>query len=168
MDFPPQWQLFEMEQFATAAPRAAGELGMELAMQVRPNGRMLDHYRVTLGGSRILDVNFGMAKIISLPAVSTWNLRLQVWPRDLSIRRNMTSSEWQNLETLIAAKDAAVMTGDEAVVPYEEVLQAIRIGEASAGIRYAVVIGSDQHLLLMLQGLPASADYLVGRPTFRG
>jgi hypothetical protein len=48
MDFPPQWQLFEMEQFATAAPRAAGELGMELAMQVRPNGRMLDHYRVII------------------------------------------------------------------------------------------------------------------------
>jgi hypothetical protein len=60
------------------------------------------------------------------------------------------------------------MMEDEAVVPYEEILETMRIGEASAAIRYAVVSGSDQHLLLMLQCLPASADYLVGRPTFRG
>jgi hypothetical protein len=168
MEFPHNWDIFEMEQFAAATPRAAGELGMELAMQVRPNGRMLDHYRVTLGGSRILDVSFGMAKLVNLPAAATWNLKLQVWPRDLSIRRNMTTSEWQNLETLIAAKDASVFAADDSVLPPADVLATLGTGEANAAMRFAVVIGSDQHLLLMLQGLPATADFLEGRPTFRG
>jgi hypothetical protein len=109
-----------------------------------------------------------MAKLLTLPAAAKWNLNLQVWPRDLGIRRNMTTGEWQNLETMIAAKDVAVLAEDGSVLPYDDVLTAMKQGEASAAIRFAVVIGGDQHLRLMLQGLPATADYLVGRPTFRG
>jgi hypothetical protein len=57
MNFPPEEEVFGAEQFETAAPREAGELGLELMAQVRPNGRILDHFRVTLGGSKIIDVS---------------------------------------------------------------------------------------------------------------
>jgi hypothetical protein len=50
MEFPPEWNVVSAEQFATAQPRAAGILGMELLVQARPNGRMLDHFRMSLGG----------------------------------------------------------------------------------------------------------------------
>jgi hypothetical protein len=43
-----------MEEFASAAPRNPGELGVEVLAQIRPNGRILDHFRVTLGGSKFL------------------------------------------------------------------------------------------------------------------
>ena len=64
MDFPPDWEAMGAEDFTTAGPRNAGPCGMELLAQVRPNGRILDHYRVTLGGSRILDINCKLSELL--------------------------------------------------------------------------------------------------------
>jgi hypothetical protein len=153
-------------------PRAAGELGAELLVQARPNGRMLDHFRVTMGGSRILDVSFPVSKIINLPAAANaWKLKMQVWPRDVILRRNMTTSEWVNLDAIIAAKDGCVVTvaeDRETVVPHAEVLASLEELGAAAAVRYAVVVSGDQHLVLMLQGMPATAETLAGKPAFRG
>jgi hypothetical protein len=38
MEYPPEWEAFDMEEFSTACPRVSGNLGMELLMQARPNG----------------------------------------------------------------------------------------------------------------------------------
>jgi hypothetical protein len=103
MEYPPEWEAFDMEEFSKACPRVSGNLGMELLMQVRPNGRMLDHYRVTLGGAKILDVNFAMATVIKLPAATAWRLRHQVWPKDVELRRNMTTSTWMDISDLVAS-----------------------------------------------------------------
>jgi hypothetical protein len=171
MEFPPNWQIFEAEEFASAMPRAAGELGAELLVQARPNGRMLDHFRVTMGGSRILDVSFPVSKIINMPAANAWKLKIQVWPRDVVLRRNMTTSEWTNIDTIIAAKDGCVMAvaeDRETEVPHAEVLACFEELGAAAAVRYTVVVGGDQHLVLMLQGLPATAETLAGKPAFRG
>jgi hypothetical protein len=168
MEYPPSWQIFDMELFSSALPRAAGELTGELLVQARPNGRMLDHFRVTLGGSRILDITFPMASVLALPAAAGWRLKMQTWPRDISLRRNMTSAEWVSLDSIIAAKDGVVHNADDGMVPHEEVLKAIQEAEVSAAVRYAVVIGGDQRLQLMLQGMPASAEALMGKPAFRG
>jgi hypothetical protein len=171
MEFPPSWRVFEAEEFSSAMPRAAGELGAELLVQVRPNGRMLDHFRVTLGGSRILDVSFPVSNIISMPAANAWRLKMQVWPRDVVLRRNMTTSDWSNIGTIIAAKDGCVVAeeeGRETVVPHAEVLACFEELGAVAAVRFAVVVGGDQRLVLMLQGLPATAETLAGKPAFRG
>jgi hypothetical protein len=170
MEFPPEWSLLAAEQFATAQPRSAGELGMELMVQARPNGRMMDHFRVSLGGSRILDVAFALSNIIASPRARTWRLKMQVWPRDVDVRRNMTSTAWMDVEVLASTKECQVVSfgsdGSESPVASEEVVACLK--EAGAAIRFAVVIGGDQKLLLMLQELPASADQLIGKPAFRG
>jgi hypothetical protein len=172
MEYPPQWECFPADQFSTAQPRAAGELGMELLMQVRPNGRMLDHFRVTLGGSRILDVNIKLAELLQIRSARTWRLKLQDWPRDVAINRNMTTSPWREVETLIAAREAKVVAvgedDEETQLEPDVVIGEMKEAGVAAAIRYAALIGGDQRMQLALQGLPASVDHLMGRPAFRG
>jgi hypothetical protein len=165
MNFPPSdWEVFEAEQFETAAPRNAGELGAELLAQVRPNGRILDHFRVTLGGSRIIEIKTPMARLFA-GTPEAWKLCYQIWPRDVLIRRNMASSLWFNVHTMLEAREAWVEAG-EARVPVNEVLESL--GETKAAMRFAIVVGDNLGLELNVQGLPASAETLMGKPAFRG
>ena len=89
MEFPPEtWFVFPAENFCTAGPRIHGDYTAELMAQARPNGRVLDHWRLALGGSKPLEVEFNLAAII--PAAATlpkWRLTFQQWPRDVVIRR---------------------------------------------------------------------------------
>jgi hypothetical protein len=168
MEFPPSWEVFEMEEFSTAGPRVCSDLGMELLMQARPNGRMLDHYRITLGGSRILDINFQMAAVMSLPAAAKWSLRHQVWPKDIEIRRNMTTSCWVDIDSLLASNDALVMDDSHEPVETKLVLEAMKAAGVAASIRFAVVVGEDLSMRLQLQGLPATSTSLQAKPALRG
>jgi hypothetical protein len=164
MNFPASWEVFEADQFENAVPRNTGEAGMELLTQVRPNGRVLDHFRITLGGSKIIDVSTPMATLFpGTPAA--WKWRYQSWARDISIRRNMTSSVWLNAHTLLEAREAWVEAEEERISP-EQVLQ--HLGDAKAAIRFAIVIGDNHGMELNIQGLPASAESLMGKPAFRG
>jgi hypothetical protein len=171
MEFPPEWNVVSADQFATAQPRAAGDLGMELLVQARLNGRMLDHFRVSLGGSRILDVSFPIANLVSSPRAKMWRAKFQICPRDVEIRRNMTSSAWHDFSTMVATNECQVWSEEEAeevLVPQDAVKAILAEAGAAASIRYAVVIGGDQRMALSLQGLPATADQLQGKPAFRG
>jgi hypothetical protein len=166
MDYPPEWDFFPMEDFASAGPRNPGDLGVEVLAQVRPNGRILDHFRVTLGGSKILDVNVGLASVLNVPAMRSWRLKFQLWPRDLEIRRNMTSTAWLDVGELVASKDGYLETeAGEAVDPEAAAAQ---LKESSLAYRFAVVVGEDERLQLQLQMMPASAATLMGKPAFRG
>jgi hypothetical protein len=166
MNFPHVWDILAAADFSTAQPRAQGELVAEVLAQVRPNGRVLDHYRVTLGGNKILEVKASMVAMALAPTSSTWIFRHQVWLKDVIIRRNMTSTAWVNAHKLIQEKAAWVETVDGQPVPEEEVLEALP--GKSAAIRFAVNIAGDQNLELNLQSLPAAAETLMGKPAFRG
>ena len=168
MEFPPEWEVFPAEDFNTAGPRAAGECGMELLAQMRPNGRVLDHYRVTLGGSRILDVKVPLAKLLLGHADSQMRLHFQIWPKDVLVRRNMMTSVWTDVYKMIAARDAAVESDEGVVLPHDAILEDLKSAGAAASIRYAVAIGEDLKLQLHLQSLPATAAYLAGKPLLRG
>jgi hypothetical protein len=163
-DFPPSWEVFNADQFNIAAPRNPGELGMEFLAQVRPNGHILDHYRISLGGSKIVDVSGPMAAIFpGVPAM--WKLRYQIWPRDVEIRRNMSTSNWVNINNLLAAKEAWIEENG-AAVQQDAVLE--QLEGKKAALRFAITIGDNQAMQLVVQSLPASAETLMGKPAFRG
>jgi len=178
MEFPPEdWPIFPAADFELAVPRDPGALGLEVMAQARINGRIVDHFRVTVGGSNILRVNFTTRSIFMSERIPTTPLQYEVWPRDIELRRNMASSEWLDVATLLASNDIAVMTGDEpagsdAVASNEGLLGLINGAKDktnySASIRWAVVVGSDGNLELNLQTLPAAAAVLVGKPVLRG
>jgi hypothetical protein len=169
MEYPPtSWDIFPLEEFGTAVPRASGALNMELLVQVRPNGRMLDHYRISLGGSRIIDAQFALAKLSSVQAVKSWKCRIQVWPRDVDLRRNMASTGWKDLAAMTASKDVVLVEDNDEPVESGRATTELQEGGVGASVRYAVVVGEDQRLSLQLQGLPAPANTLMGKPAFRG
>ena len=54
MEFPPDtYFIFPAEHFETAGPRIIGDYTEEILAQVRLNGRVMDHWRVVLGGSKV-------------------------------------------------------------------------------------------------------------------
>ena len=178
MEFPPEdWPIFPVADFELAVPRDPGALGLEVMAQARINGRIVDHFRVAVGGSDILRVNFTSRSVFMSERIQETPLQYEVWPRDVALRRNMASSEWLDVATLLASNDIAVMTGQEAAgsaaVETNEALLAVLSAAKdktnySASIRWAVVAGNDGRLELVLQSLPAAAAVLTGKPIMRG
>ena len=168
MEFPPDWEVMAADDFTTARPRNAGLCGMELLAQVRPNGRILDHYRVSLGGSRILDVNCRLAELLLCPATAELQFKYSVWPRDVDIKRNMLTSAWSDVYDLLASKRASVVDGENQLIPSDRLLEDIKEAGNMAAVRVAVVAGEDATMQLQLQCLPGSANALMGKPLLRG
>lgn len=168
MNFPPEIEIFGLEDFATAGSRAGGGHSVELLAQARPNGRCLDHFRVTLGGSRILDVTVPMAQLINSPVAARWTMKFQTWPRDVEIRRNMTTEKWTDISTFLRANDAMVQDEDGEELPTVDVINEMARLKKGAAFRFGVFIAEDYSLQLGLQGMPASADHLMAKPAFRG
>jgi len=178
MEYPPEeWPIFQAADFELAVPRDPGALGVEVMAQARINGRIVDHFRVAVGGANILRVNFTTRDIFLSERLPSTPLQYEVWPRDVVLRRNMASSDWLDVNTLLASRDIAVMTAEEAggstaADSNDALVAALNAAKDKAGhtasIRWAVAVGSDGNLQLVLQSLPASAAVLTGKPALRG
>ena len=72
MEFPPaSWDVFPAADFETTGPRDPGELGVELMVQARANGRLLDHFRITVGGTSLITTKFNLASVMNHKEVPT-------------------------------------------------------------------------------------------------
>jgi hypothetical protein len=173
MEFPPEnYDVFESEQFETARARLAGDAVMEVMLQMRPNGRCLDHYRIALDGT-VLETQVNATSVFRAPVLAKYRLTYQAWPRDLKIRRNMTTTAWVDSFLAIAANNIMVSTEEKGdAVPPEEikgVFAAIKeMGLKCGSTRYAVVAGPDGRMWLEHQALPGTAEALTSKPTFAG
>ena len=172
MEFPPDtWFVFPAENFTTAVPRIHGDFTAEVMAQVRPNGQVLDHWRIAQGGSKPLEAEINIAAVI--PAAATlpkWHLTYQQWPRDVIVRRNMTTSGWVDLLTLLAANDIGVMSETGENVTNPTVVEALNSlpdkSSNSASCRWAVCVGEAGRLELQLQALPTPTTILTGKPIY--
>ena len=173
MEFPPDtWFVFPAENFTTAVPRIHGDFTAEVMAQVRPNGRVLNHWRIALGSSKPLEAEINIAAVI--PAAATlpkWRLTYQQWPRDVIVRRNMMTSGWVDLLTLLAANDVGVMSETGENVANPTVVEALNSlpdkSSNSASCRWAVCVGEAGRLELQLQALPTPTTILTGKPIYR-
>jgi len=172
MEFPPtDWAVFEAADFEVAQPRNPGDLGVELLAQVRPNGRVVDHWRLTMGGAKILEVTMPLSSIVpkaaEMPAVK---LRFQKWPAEIYMRRNMTTTDWLDVLELLAANDVTVASETGEPVENQVVVEALNNivdkGANSASLRWAIAISPANKLELQLQCLPVPTHRL-SRPIFK-
>ena len=147
---------------------------MQLMVQARPNGRIMDHWRVAIGGSKILEVEVDLATII--PALSggsttQWTASFQKWPADVSIRRNMSTSAWADKATLIAGNQLVIRDQARNVVEAGTVLEALaKIKDknaSSASWRWAMCDSEAARMELQLQCLPVSTSFLGSKPIFK-
>jgi len=156
-------------EFLLAASTVEGDHTVDLHAQLRDTGRVLDAAKVVLGGSSIIRVNINLGAAIPSPRLAGWRMSYQVWPRDIVIRRNMASSNWQDLEAMVAGRDAEIFDQEGAGIPANELLGILGDLEEpnAASLRWAVVIGDDAGVHLQLQSLPAGAPTLNGKPLLR-
>jgi len=172
MEFPPEvFEVYSNAEFETAAARLPGPATMELLVQARDNGRCMDHFRIALGGSSLLEASVPLNRVFNAPSLKDYKLRFQFWARDIRIRRNMSTSTWSDAYAALASRDLEV-TKNKEEVEAETILEELNkmADPASRGgaFRYAVVVGPDQRLYLELVGLPCSAAGLAGKPAFVG
>ncbi len=174
MEFPPtSWEALEDDDFSTAAPRGSGQATMELLAQVRPNGRIVDHFRVSLGGNALLTACFPLHKIIPWEGLSIYSIKFEFWARDVHVRRNMTTTVWLDMYSAIKENNVTVLREeDDSVVELEDIISSLDAIEdpkgRSGAYRFAVVAGSDDRMWLELQCLPCPASLLQGKPAYSG
>ena len=60
--------------------------------QIRTNGRILDHFRLALGGSNMLEAKVHLKNILPTAEPPDWTLKLASWARDIKLRRNMATT----------------------------------------------------------------------------
>ncbi len=165
MEFPPSsYDIFPAEQFETAAVRSPGELGMELLVQVRDTGRIQDHFRIILGGNKLLTARLAMRDVFRVTDFPDWTVLYTKWPADINFNRNWTTTTWECLNTLIKSKDVRVVDPMDRSVDYEDVLAALDDQRTS----WAAGIGDGQRMMLTMQSLPMAAELLVGKPLTKG
>ena len=171
MEFPPTWVVQEADDFHTASPAVQGEYTVELFAQLRSTGRILDGFRLALDGSKPLEINVDMAKIIPVGPFQGWQYAQQFWPRDIVIRQNLTTSAWVSITDTIAGNHGDIVDSTGAGVSSSNFLRTIQKlpadGPTNASTRWAIVIGTDGYLKLQWQGLPLVASALNSRTTFR-
>ncbi len=115
--------------------------------QVRDNGRILDVFKIVLGGTDCLKAQFSLSKIFSDPVLASYTISLQRWPRDLDLRKGLLSRPWRDIAMLVSARDASVLDSEGAGIPASEFLKLIEQAEegpASAAASWAVVLGSSE------------------------
>jgi hypothetical protein len=123
MEFPSDWAVFHADEIRTAAPRSHGEAVMELMIQARPNGRLLDHFRVATGGSEILEAVFNLMDIFSNPELKGVVCKYQFWGPDVILRRNMATSAWMDVYIMIKSNDLKLEGTDGKPIKAEVVLK---------------------------------------------
>ena len=171
MEFPGRWDVFPMEEFAAAIARDPGESGLEVMVQARANGRLIDHFKISVNGSKIYNVDVPLSAIFSVADMPDWSLQWDVWPRDIILRRNMCSSTWADLLTGINSNEITVFD-KKGPVPKDKIQDFFQQGKNKitlhAAYRWAASIGEDQKMMLGLYCLPASSSQLDGNPIYKG
>jgi hypothetical protein len=172
MEFPPVWTVLPAEQFETAAAPNTAAHTMQLLVQLRPSGRILDGFQVKLGGTRILNAEVDMSALIPAATFKSWKLSFQFWPHDVAIRQNMLSSAWTDVSALISTNDATVVDDQGQGVSnrlfLSRLADAVEHEPEAASLRWAVTVGCDLLPKLQLQGLPEAAALLSRKHQFKG
>ncbi len=175
MDFPPsEWEIFPANAFELAEPRDPGEHGVEVMVQVRNNGRILDHFRLAVGGSGMLEARFKLKDVMIHEKLPNWELVYRLWPRDIKLRRNMTTSEWVDIKDLVSARDVAIGDLDNSeeveAARYLEFMDSLGSAKSkiSCALRWGVCAGPDQRVHLHLQAMPAALETFSGKPALKG
>jgi hypothetical protein len=89
MEFPSRWDVFSMDKYTAAIARSPGEASTEIMVQAKANGMFINHFKVTVNGSEVL--NFPLNTLFTVADLPNWRVQWDIWPRDIPIRRNMSS-----------------------------------------------------------------------------
>jgi hypothetical protein len=75
MEFPVDWTVLPKENIDLAVPRIEGLVTMELLAELRPSGRVLDAFRILVGGTKLLNVEASLFDLIPLDTFKGWRFK---------------------------------------------------------------------------------------------
>ena len=159
-----------MSEFALARAAPTAKLTGELHAQARQNGRVLDDFVFRIGGSEILQVDADLEKFIPLPIFKGWKVHFEIWPHDILLRTNMSTSVWQDMPAMVAFRDASILDRGGAGIPASEFLRMLADLEEepdTAAFRWGLMISDSLKMVLQLQSLPETSTFLCGKPALR-
>jgi hypothetical protein len=78
---------------------------------------VLDDFVFRFGESETLKIDADLDKFIPLPEFKGWKIMFEMWPHDIMLRMNMSTSVWQDMPAMVAFRDASVLNGDGGGVP---------------------------------------------------
>ena len=116
----------------------------------------------------ILEISTPLSSLMLATPDSGLIFKYAVWPRDIEMKRNMTTSQWMDITELLAYKKAAVHDPEGSMLAHPAVMANLASLGTSSSLRFATVVGEDHLMQLHLQCLPAPAKYLMGKPALRG
>jgi hypothetical protein len=93
----------------------------------------------------------------------------EMWPHDIMLRTNMSTSVWQDMPAMVAFRDASVLDRDGTGIAAEflRMLADLEDDPDTASFRWGLMISDSLRMVLQLQSLPASSTYLCGKPALR-
>ena len=101
--FPPDWQIYDNDQFATFTIPATADagLGAALCIQIRPDGRATEHFKVTLFGRELIQAAFPATALFNLPEAAGLSLFFQCAPVEAAPRVDMTTTAWRDVHDMM-------------------------------------------------------------------
>ena len=171
MEFPPSWVVESSAAYYSSTPALVGDFTVELFAQLRSSGRLLDGFRLALDGTKPLEIQVDLVRILPVEQVRGWQLSQQAWPRDLMLRQNMLSTAWVSITETVTSNDVDLVDQSGAGLSPAAFMRSLTqlpdTGPVNASTRWAVVVGSDGFLKLQWQSLPLVASVLNSRSVFK-
>jgi hypothetical protein len=145
---------------------------MELMIRARPNGRLLDHFRIATGGFEILEAKLQLTDIISNAELKGVTSQFQFWGRDANLRRDMMTSAWLDAYGMIKSNELKLKSANGETIKPELVIKILDMMTGarlkSVVIRTCAVVVLDGKMELELQALPLPLAMVNGKPSFLG
>jgi hypothetical protein len=122
-----------------------------------------------LGGSEVIEADFSLGLLFEDPVVSEFSAKIQRWPRDIDLRKGLLSGRWEDFKWMVSCRDACILDKEGGGLTASDFLKACSDMEEAedAAVRWAIVLNEGGRLAIQLQGLPASAAMLKGKPSLK-
>lgn len=115
----------------------------------------------------MLDATFKANTLLG-DGCSSATIQWNIWARDIRLRLNLASGEWQDLAALVATNAVVVHYDEGTPEEGESFPEIIASHEKGAAIRWALAVDDAGKLALQLQGLPMGANAINSKPSLRG
>jgi len=157
-----------MATFHTDATSPSYGRAAEMFATVRDNGRVVDHVRYVFGGEEIIEVSFPLDALCEEADFAGYTIKMERHPNDIELRRGLLTGNWIDVVGLLTSRSATVYDDTGAGIAVAEFLRRVKDVEATIGaVRWGLILDDSARLAMQLQGLPASAAILNGKPALK-
>jgi len=175
-EYPPDWQIFDAEEYATfhRSPPVHNGGGIHMLVPVNAAGRSTGSFRINVFGAGSFSVRFKLSKIMNdlPPWLDSIEAELVSTLEDITPPPNMTATPWDDVEDKYKKRNLLLSMPNGEAFPESEFLAYLRSPTSDksclgASLRWAIAGAPTANAIqLELQSLPTQARYLT-KPNLR-